>query len=675
MLVCPQCQFDNPNNNASCEQCGASLTHKNCPECGATIGYDAETCPECGADTALYWWVVINYLDISQIEANKSLNSLPETTANKPDANLSEQESLEKLSQYFLNRGIPYPYLDLGERYRIVTDTNVSIASNIAENTSFLGKVIDCQPLQKSFLKALLEEQVDLFSETAKESEIDQKIKTVLLQEISIPEGAIPYLTLSKFAPVIPELHEAWSDGYQEIILLSNRSDWQLLSEQFKQQALSALQIIHWFNEMLRLWQPLTELGYSQSLLIEDNLRVDEDQIFGLRQLNVDPPDFQPSLSDLAQIWQKLLSAKAGTYLESLEKLLQEVTNGKIQTVKELQLQLEKLADAEQTPAPQQSPDKFSDIPNLCLEESLLQAENSLETGLQDEILLEDVGEESTAILPMQLLSLTDAGCTDVGRQRRHNEDYFGMDLEIRKQVNNNEQKVQARGIYIVCDGMGGHASGEVASAMAVKTLQEYFATNWTDDLPDQNTITEAIHLANQTIFQVNQKKDSYGSGRMGTTLVLALVQNTKVVIAHVGDSRVYRVNRKWGLEQLTVDHEVGQKAIQEGVAPHIAYSRPDAYQLTQALGPHDNIYVKPGIQYLELHEDTLLLLCSDGLSDNDFLEDNWQTCLTPLISSNTNLDEGVQKLINLANRKNGHDNITAILVRIKVQPRLESSF
>jgi protein phosphatase len=219
---------------------------------------------------------------------------------------------------------------------------------------------------------------------------------------------------------------------------------------------------------------------------------------------------------------------------------------------------------------------------------------------------------------------------------------------------------------------MGGHACGEIASAMAVETLQRYFSTYWREELPDQETIEKGIHLANQTIFRINQEKESHGSGRMGTTLVLALVQDTKVVVAHVGDSRVYRVNRKWGLEQLTVDHEVGQKAISEGVAPKIAYSRPDAYQLTQALGPHDDQYVKPGIKYLQLHEDTLLLLCSDGLSDNKLVENNWETHLKPLISASANMDEGLRSLINLGNQKNGHDNITAILVRIKVQPNIE---
>ncbi|MGL4881016.1 MAG: serine/threonine phosphatase, partial [Waterburya sp.] len=114
-------------------------------------------------------------------------------------------------------------------------------------------------------------------------------------------------------------------------------------------------------------------------------------------------------------------------------------------------------------------------------------------------------------------------------------------------------------------------------------------------------------------------------------------------------------------------DHEVGQREINRGVEPDIAYGRPDAYQLTQALGPRESNYVRPDIQFLEVTEDCLLLLCSDGLSDNDLLENHWEEYLEPLISSGSDLQAGLFKLINLANEYNGHDNITAILVKIKL--------
>ncbi|MEM1427554.1 MAG: hypothetical protein AAGF75_13510, partial [Cyanobacteria bacterium P01_H01_bin.130] len=137
-------------------------------------------------------------------------------------------------------------------------------------------------------------------------------------------------------------------------------------------------------------------------------------------------------------------------------------------------------------------------------------------------------------------------------------------------------------------------------------------------------------------------------------------------------DSRLYRLSRRRGLEQVTVDHEVGQREIQRGIDPVAAYSRPDAYQLTQALGPRDSEFIEPDVRFLEFDEDTLLLMCSDGLSDNDLVEDHWQTHLAPLLSSRANLDQGVNQLIELANQHNGHDNVTAMLVRAKVQPNMD---
>lgn len=207
---------------------------------------------------------------------------------------------------------------------------------------------------------------------------------------------------------------------------------------------------------------------------------------------------------------------------------------------------------------------------------------------------------------------------------------------------------------------------------MAVEKLQSYFKVHWQDEFPDEEMIKNGILAANQAIFDVNMENSRSGSGRMGTTLVMALVQDTKIAIAHVGDSRVYKITRKWGAEQLTIDHEVGQREIQRGVEPEIAYGRPDAYQLTQALGPRNNDFIQPDITFLDINEDTVLLLCSDGLCDNELVENNWETYLIPLLSSRVNLDHELLKLIDFANEYNGHDNITAVAIRIKVRPNLE---
>ena len=290
---------------------------------------------------------------------------------------------------------------------------------------------------------------------------------------------------------------------------------------------------------------------------------------------------------------------------------------------------------------------------------------------------LGDAGDDSpTVVLPMQLMSMDDAARTDVGQQRNHNEDNFFIGTQVSRQESGQGRLVNAKGLYIICDGMGGHACGEVASAKAVQFLKNFFAERWIDrQLPNEEMIREAVFGANMLLYEANQDSASYGNNRMGTTLVMMLLQDTHLAITHVGDSRVYRYTRKNQLEQLTVDHELGQVEIQRGVDPEVAYATADAYQLTQALGPRDNDYVYPEVQFIDIHEDTLFLLCSDGLSDNELLYEYQDSHVQPLLSSRNNLEAGVVQLIELANEYNGHDNITAIAVRLKVKPNMSGLF
>lgn len=266
------------------------------------------------------------------------------------------------------------------------------------------------------------------------------------------------------------------------------------------------------------------------------------------------------------------------------------------------------------------------------------------------------------------LISWEYAAYTDTGSQRNHNEDYFAIDSKVHKQELPEGAILTKTGLYILCDGMGGHAGGDVASKLAVNTIRKYFQETWTSgELPNQESIKEAVYLANQAIYDLNQQQARSGMGRMGTTLVMLLLEDHQAAIAHVGDSRLYCLTHKEGLVQLTIDHEVGQREISRGVEPTIAYGRADAYQLTQALGPRDQNFLDPDVSFFDIHEDMLLLLVSDGLSDNECLETHWQTHLQPLLSDDSDLEMGIQDLIALGNEYNGHDNITAILVRIKV--------
>jgi serine/threonine protein phosphatase PrpC len=576
-------------------------------------------------------------------------------------------------------------YLDRQQRYRLLeppSPQQVAVGTDISDGAAV--RVLDCQPFQKSPLEALLEqhsredgpaEPLPAKEGLTRSAESSSDAKKIF----GIPAIAQPYLILQEsYYPTLPEVHDAWQQEQETVLLLEDRSSWQLLSDLWGSEELSTLQILYWLDEMAKLWEALESWHCRQSLLEIGNLRVDEDQALGLQYLYPEIDDQSPTLENLGRMWQLLFSQSQRTQFTSLGDVFRQMCTGEIETIEALRSHLEAIAHEQQSSANAAAAHHHEpDIPDeedvtedmtandpAAIAPKTPPANDTSPTGEGDDL--------PTVILPMQLLSLDDAGCTDIGHQRDHNEDTFGIQTEVKKQENPMGRAVQARGLYILCDGMGGHEAGEVASAMAVETIKRYFQEHWQEQMPDEVGVREAIRAANQAIYEVNQKNARSGSGRMGTTLVTILVQNTKAAIAHVGDSRLYRLTRKRGLEQLTVDHEVGQREIRRGVEPSVAYSRPDAYQLTQALGPRNEQSINPDVQFLELNEDTLFLLCSDGLSDNELVESHWQTHLAPLLSSRANLDQGILQLIELANEHNGHDNITAVLVRVKVRPNFE---
>src|SRR5919199_5551153 len=756
MLVCPKCQFENPNTNKFCQSCGTSLIHKTCQECDTLVPVNAETCHNCGAFTGTVWRAIISkepdsftsstdepvapleasnqvandtdHADVLPIEASLTDEdelSQPETSALTTPAHSSEcalppleddqgentipltkPEAIEEIADEEVTQPLSNPlrskftqgatdetsnstevcsptptvvYLDKQQRYRLLEPQSLDVAATDGENHYDLSvRVLDCQPFQQSPLEALLEQQPS----RSEKYELSLKQPATSPGDTwrvrGIPAIAQPYLALKElYYQTLPAVHDAWHQAGDAVVLLEDRSGWQSLNELWDSEQLSTLQILYWLDEMAKLWDALEPWHCRQSLLETTNLRVDEDQALGLMRLYPEPEEQQLTLQDLGQVWQQLFDQSQRTQFMSLAALFRQMCTQKIKTIHHLQSHLEatpRQHEAVTTEADQnynlvraEATDSTSvDIPE--------EAGYTQPPRIPYEAMSSNEGDElPTLILPMQLLSLDDAGCTDIGHQREHNEDSFGIQTLVKKLENPMGRSVQARGLYILCDGMGGHASGEVASGMAVETLRRFFQEHWQDEhFPSEETVREAVRVANQTIYEVNQKNARSGSGRMGTTLVMMLIQNTNVAIAHVGDSRLYRLTRKRGLEQLTEDHELGNRELKLGVPREIAYGRPDAYQLTQALGPRNEQGINPDVHILELNEDTLFILCSDGLSDNDLIETHWQTHLAPLLSSRANLDQGILQLIELANEHNGHDNITAILVRVKVRPNFE---
>ncbi|HSM81078.1 MAG TPA: serine/threonine phosphatase, partial [Nodosilinea sp.] len=445
------------------------------------------------------------------------------------------------------------------------------------------------------------------------------------------------------------------------------------------------------------------------TLLDPQHITLNENNLLCLTQIDQAATPAPLPLHTLGPLWQQLLTATPTHLPPSGQALVTALAAGNISTVGQLQDTLAEAAQCYQEPVTEAEtplaghqadngqadsypasyrpasddgfpaaslplPSPFAEDLDVLSETADSDLDAAFDT---QEIIADDEGnggiEAPTMVLPMKLAHLDDAGQSHVGQQRRHNEDWFYTHTQTQKVGGPQGAVLRSKGTYILCDGMGGHAAGEVASQLAVRTLRDYLAQHWSDRLPNQDTLADAVFAANQAIFDINQSNATSGVGRMGTTLVMVLLHNLDVAVVHVGDSRLYGYSKRLGLRQLTLDHEVGQREINRGVEPALAYARPDAYQLTQALGPRGKEDLLPSVAYHDITEDTLLILCSDGLSDNDLLERHVDTHIAPLLSAKASLDNGVAQLIDLANEKNGHDNITAILVRIKLQPDLAS--
>ncbi len=231
------------------------------------------------------------------------------------------------------------------------------------------------------------------------------------------------------------------------------------------------------------------------------------------------------------------------------------------------------------------------------------------------------------------------AAFTDVGRQRKNNEDnYFTY---------HNDKIIGA----MVADGMGGHNSGELASKMAVSSVKRYIINAYDpkmDYMQMAELLREAFMVANREIYNASEKGNNKG---MGTTSTLAFVYERKLIVAHVGDSRCYRIYRD-RIEQLTNDHSFVNELVRMGeISESDAKVHPNRNMITRALGAEAS--VKIDMEILPYNEETILL-CSDGLtnmiSDEQILEK---------INDNDDLDDALLKMVELANKKGGNDNIT----------------
>jgi serine/threonine protein phosphatase PrpC len=259
-------------------------------------------------------------------------------------------------------------------------------------------------------------------------------------------------------------------------------------------------------------------------------------------------------------------------------------------------------------------------------------------------------------------LAVEVAGKTDVGSVRANNEDNFGYDARY--------------GIFVVCDGMGGQAAGEVASKIGVDTVLQYFRTaggpgslpmarNAVDGVsPLGQAMVDAISQANRAIYDTGQKNASRAG--MGSTMVAALMRDSTVCIGNVGDSRIYLV-RNGVIHQLTDDHSLVMEQVRRG---YLTVEQAEVSDLRnvilRALGSEEE--VDADVDDLIALPGDVLLLTSDGLTRNVHDDD-----ILRIVSSSRSLEEACDTLIQTAKDRHAEDNVTCLLLRIVERPWYKS--
>ncbi len=373
------------------------------------------------------------------------------------------------------------------------------------------------------------------------------------------------------------------------------------------------LRKLNWLRQLLLLWEPLQQVRAAKTLLLADHLRV-EGPIARLVQLQFTSEAEAPTLMDLAQAWHDLGTWPDATIENRFRQLWENLPPDP--TLALAQLDAAFLAWIEQVAG------------NYHYEFDL-------------------------------------ATQTDQGPRRKRNEDNCYP-------ISGTVAFAQPQVLTVVCDGVGGHAGGDVASGLGIQTFVDAADSLTNPELLGldlEQTLEKVIYQANDVIAAQNDAEARQERQRMGTTLVTALTREHLMYIAHVGDSRAYWIT-PYGCYQVTLDDDVACREVRLGLNSYrSALEHPYSGSLIQALGMGPAMHLHPAIQSLVLDESCLFLLCSDGLSDLDRVEQNWQELLLPLLAVNEELAHRREDLITLANTLNGHDNVTVSLIRCHVRP------
>jgi len=463
----------------------------------------------------------------------------------------------------------------------------------------------------------------------AKNILVDTKPKLLPPLPETIPDHIRPYLKLFSQRLHLPQIYgylnqekETWLLEYETTPLdahgrLTYPQIFPTLEESWAKA--SPLRQLNWFWQIIHLWLPLNKHKMLSSLFIAQNIRVNG-SIIKLMELKSDDEDRVPTLHDLGNLLSPLVT--------DVNDLIKEIFTNII-----LSLQQKLLTN----------PKEVLDI----LDQTLF-------------ILGNDYYSRQYEIIT----------ATNVGHKRKNNEDAcYPTPTEVKSTSAGIET------LTIICDGLGGQKSGEIASHLAIEVLQKQLSEsyqkqlkdtlnnkNWTP-LIDKEKILIALSKANNEIAKINNEEKRKDRDRMGTTVVMSLGLDHEMYLAHVGDSRIYWVNRE-GCHQVTVDDDLASREVRLGYGFYREITKnPQSGALIQALGTDSARNIRPHIKRLIPDEDCIFLLCSDGLSDFERVEQYWRSEVSPILTKQKTISESIDSLLNIALAKNGHDNITIGLV------------
>lgn len=240
-------------------------------------------------------------------------------------------------------------------------------------------------------------------------------------------------------------------------------------------------------------------------------------------------------------------------------------------------------------------------------------------------------------------------GRTDIGRVRPKNEDsIYVSNIPVGKLEN----------LYIVADGMGGHKAGQVASNTAIEAFLAYLNKYQPDSTEEPlDMLIGGINMANEAIYSLGHSYDEYGD--MGTTMVAATVMNGNMYVAHVGDSRLYKITDD-KIEQITNDHSLVAEMVKAGqLTEEEARNHPQRNCITRAVGT-DSTVISDG-HIVKVKENDVVVICSDGL--NTMVEDF--EILNIAGKKSIDIEQRVNMLVDTANNNGGKDNISAVVIDI----------